>query len=64
MNENIQKTSIIEHIAQILDLSKESGIDDAFLEKAKPHLESVARELDITLLQAALEQVKQKPPTR
>jgi len=54
MGENTQKKNLIEHIAQILDLSKDSGIDDAFLEKAKPYLDSVARELDITPLQAAL----------
>jgi AAA+ superfamily predicted ATPase len=54
MSESMQKLPLIEHIAQILDLSKDSGIDDTFLEKAKPYLDSVACELDITPLQAAL----------
>jgi hypothetical protein len=54
VGESIRKTNLIENIAQILDLSKISGIDDTFLKKAKLHLDFVAGELDITPLQAVL----------
>ncbi|MDR1626613.1 MAG: ATP-binding protein, partial [Spirochaetia bacterium] len=45
---------LLRDIARILELSKGSGLDEAFFEEAAPQLEHVAREMEISHLQAAL----------
>jgi hypothetical protein len=49
-----KKENLLDKIAAILDIGKDSGLDDAFMEKAGALLESVAAEMRISLLQAAL----------
>jgi hypothetical protein len=47
-------TAILDHIGKILDLSKANGIDSAFFENARKHLDFVSTKMNISPLQAAL----------
>jgi DNA polymerase III delta prime subunit len=49
-----KKETLLDKIAVILDMGKETGLNDAFMEKAGSLLESVAAEMKISPIQAAL----------
>ncbi|MDR0876523.1 MAG: ATP-binding protein, partial [Treponema sp.] len=48
------EVTLLEHIAAILELSKDNGLDEPFFENARTHLDAVSAELHITPVQAAL----------
>jgi hypothetical protein len=49
-----QKLTLLERLDKILELSKEKGIDDAFFENAKQHIEAAAEKLQVSPIQAVL----------
>jgi hypothetical protein len=46
--------NMIDHFEKIIEMTKESGLNDAFFEAAKEHLDAVAGLMHITPVQAAL----------
>jgi len=49
-----KKFTLLQHIEQIVEAAKDSGFGADFFEKAKPHIDFLAKKLKITQIQAAL----------
>jgi hypothetical protein len=48
------KLTLLEHLEKIIKLSEKTGLSEAFLEKARSHIEFAAQKLNLTSIQAVL----------